>query len=152
MKIAVALDGLLCDTETLKQEWYRREGDWKFLSDMAFWGALKPYDDVRNLELIARQNSLYVFAERPKAVFMPTRAWVRNNCGVQLNKDRLIMQAIKRYDCRILGIDVFVDSDPVALENLKVETVRPIRGYLCDRAGGQSLKDVLKEIDASLCS
>jgi hypothetical protein len=89
---------------------------------------------------------LYVFAERSKALFLPTRAWLRNHAGIQLNKDRLICPAIKRYDCRTLGINRFIDSDPAVIENLKIETVSPIATYYVDRASGSSLVNVAKGI------
>jgi hypothetical protein len=47
MNIGIALDGLLCDTDALRQEWLSRLGDEKFERDSAFWAALKPYEDVR---------------------------------------------------------------------------------------------------------
>lgn len=151
MKIAVALDGLLCDTEALKAEWLRRLGDDNFLTDMSFWAALKPYNDVApSLRFLYGNHDLYVFAERPKSVFMPTRAWLRNNCNLVLNKDRLIMPAIKRYDCRLLGITHFIDSDPQAIENLKIETVVPITTYYVDRKRGGSLFQTVEEIHESL--
>lgn len=152
MKIGIALDGPLCDTEALKQEWLRVQGDSTFLSDTAFYGALRAYDDAGNaLRALAVNHDLYVLTERPKAVFLTTRAWIRNNIGLTLDKDRLIMQALKRYDCRLNGIEVFIDSDQNALENLKVETVQPIRGYLVDRERNASLMDVVREIDESIC-
>ncbi len=150
LKVGIALDGLLCDTETLKNEWFRVEGDLKFLSDTSFYGALKPYNDVCSAIKLLQHADLYVLAERPKAVFLTTRAWIRNNLGLILNKERLIMQALKRYDCRLHGIDVFIDSDPAALENLKIETVHPIQGYLVDRSKGTSLLDVVREINESI--
>lgn len=148
MKIAIALDGPLGDLEGLKTEWFNRLGDEGYLKDNSFWVALKPYDDIaESMDLIKSYDwDLYVFAERPKGVFLPTRAWLRNNAGVELNKDRLIMQAIKRYDCRLLGIDIFVDSDMAAIENLKIETVSPVAAYHIDREGNDSLHSLIKEI------
>jgi hypothetical protein len=153
MKLGVALDGLLCDTEPLRDEWLRRLGDEKFLTDHAFWAALKPYSDLHPFfsEIRALGFDIYVFAERSKGVFLPTRAWLRNNAGLNLNKDRLILPAIKRYDCRLLGIDAFIDSDPAVIDNLKIETVAPVRGYCVDRSQGASLLDVLGDMRESIC-
>lgn len=147
MKLGLALDGLLCDTQSLKQEWIARTGDEKFLKEEPFWAALKPYSDVREaIGLLDEKYELYVFAERPKSVFLPTRAWLRRNTGIVLNKDRLIMQAIKRYDSRLLGVSKFIDSDPAAIENLKIETVFPVATYHVDRSGGASLLNVARRI------
>lgn len=145
MKVGITLDNVLCDTEALKQEWFRLTGDMTFLNDAAFWVALKPYDDVRDAIKLAGEFDLYVFAERPKSLFLPTRAWLRNNCGVQLNKDRLLVPALKRYDCRMNGIDAYIDTDPAAIENLKIETVHPIATYLCDRTQ-ESLVETVRKI------
>lgn len=136
----------------MKEEWFRREGDYKFLSDTAFWAALRPYDDVTVLGKAVNHCELYVFAERPKAAFLPTRAWLRNNAGVELNKDRIIMQALKRYDCRVLGIDAFIDTNLGDLENLKIETIHPIRTYLLDRER-ETLSDLVKRVehDEGMC-
>lgn len=146
-KVAIALDGLLCDTDALKEEWLCLMQDEKFLNDAPFWAALKPYDDVRDaIQLLSKFADIYVMCERPKGLFLPTRAWLRKNADLRLNKDRLIVPAIKRYDCRILGISHFVDSDPAVIENLKVETVFPITTYLCDRSQGESLVNVVEKV------
>lgn len=146
MKIALSLDGVLCDTAALREEWLRVEGDLKFLSDTAFWGTLRPYEDVTEAIAALSGHELYVFAERPKAVFLTTRTWIKNHFGLKLGKDRLVMQALNRYDCRIREIGLFIGSNPDVLENLKIETVCPIKGYLVDREG-KTLIDVAKEIN-----
>lgn len=146
MKLGIALDGALCDKQTLFEEWHHRLGDDRFLQDAAFWAALQPYEDIKLLADIASEFDLYVFAERPKSLFLPTRAWIRKNSGVVLNKDRLIMQALKRYDCRMLGITKFIDGSSEAIENLKTEQVAPIDGYLIDREAGETLADVMDRI------
>lgn len=151
MRIGITLDGVLCDTEALKAEWFRLQGDYTFLKDAAFWVALKPYDDAKEAIKALGMHELYVFAERPKSLFLPTRAWLRNNCGLELNKDRLLVPALKRYDCRMLGIDAYIDSDPAVIENLKIETVTPIMPYLCDRGAGASLIETVEEINALSC-
>lgn len=146
MKLALTLDGLLTNTEALRQEWLRINGDEKFLNDAAFWAALKPYDDVKEALKLLDGTDLYVFVVRPKTLFLPTRAWLRNNCGVELNKDRLIVPALKRYDARMLGIDAYIDSDPSVIENLKIETVYPVVPYLCDRGAGASLVETVEQV------
>ena len=153
MKIGLSLDGLLCDTESLKTEWLRRLGDDSFIRDAGFWAALKPYTDAGpSVKLLSVNHQVYVFAERPKSMFMPTRAWMKNNVGLVLNKDRLIMPAIPRYDCRLLGISHYIDSDPAVIENLKIETVAPITTYYVDRQQGGSLLQTVEEICESLRS
>lgn len=153
MKLGLSLDGLLCDTESLKTEWLHRLGDDRFLRDDAFWAALKPYEDIAAAValMLSYRWDLYVFAERPFSVFWPTRAWLKNNAGLVLNKDRLIMPTIKRYDCRLLGIPHFIDSDRAVIENLKIETVAPVATYHVDRQQGGTLLQTVKEIHASLC-
>jgi hypothetical protein len=149
MKLGIALDGLLCNKEELEREWSKRLGDTRFLEDAAFWAALTPYSDVRDaIELLKPGIDLYVMAERPKSLFLPTRAWVRKSTGLVLNKDRLIMQALKRYDCRVNGIKHFADSDPRVIENMKVEQVVPITTYHVDRAGGESLLGVVEMVNS----
>ena len=150
MRIGLALDGVLCDTKALEAEWSRVLGEEKFLIDAAFWGALKPYEDVGEFGAFVRAKrwDLYVFAERPKAVLLATRAWIRNNLDLILDKDHLILPALKRYDCRIRGITTFIESDPAAIENLKVETVCPIAIYHVDRSNGGSLMDIAREIES----
>lgn len=152
-KVAFPVDGLLCDTESLKQEWASRLGDLKFLTDAAFWAALKPYGDVRQFgEYITEKGwDIYVFAERKKDLLLPTRAWLRNHAGLDMDVKRLVVPCLKRYDCRLLGIDVFIDSDIDAIENLKIETVHPIRTYHVDRANGGSLLDTARRINADFC-
>ncbi len=151
--IAFPIDGLLCDTEGLKTQWLRVMGDNKFLSDAAFWAALKPYDDVAEFHDFMEENNwdFYVFAERPKSLYLPTRAWLRNHMGWIATKNRLIMPALKRYDCRLMGVDVFIDSDERAIENLKVETVHPITAYYVDRTKSGALMEVARRINESVC-
>ena len=153
MRIAFPIDGLLCDTASLKKEWLRQLGEEKQL-DASFWAALKPYEDSIELISNAVQNNwdFYVFAERPKSLFLPTRAWLRNNFGLNLSKDTLIMPALKRYDCRLLGVDVFIDSDLKTIENLAIETVHPIHGYYVDRTEEGALQKVIDRINASICN
>lgn len=150
MKVAITLDGLLTDTEALRLEWLRLQGDEKFLRDAAFWAALKPYSDVKEAIKALDGTELYVFAVRPKTLFLPTRAWLRNNCGIELQKDHLICPALKRYDARMLGIDAYIDSDPAAIENLKIETVHHISPYLCDRGAGASLVETVERVREGL--
>lgn len=152
--IAFPIDGLLCDTAGLQTEWLRVMGDNKYLSDAAFWAALKPLEDASEfMDYIRKQGwEFTVFAERPKSLFLPTRAWMRNNFGVSLNKDRLVCPAIKRYDCRLMGVDVFIDSDERAIENLKVETVHPITAYYVDRTKEGALMEVARKINENIRS
>jgi 5'(3')-deoxyribonucleotidase len=151
MKVGVALDGLLCDTAQLDAEWSARLGP-DFIRDETFWGALVPYADAgRGLRTLTVNHQVYVFAERPKAYSLVTRAWIRNNFNVLLGPENLVMQALKRYDCRLLGIDAFIDSNVRDLENLSVETVRPVRPYHVDRTRGQSLLTVIESLDEGVC-
>lgn len=151
MKLGVALDGLLTDTGTQYEKWATHLGD-NFLQDETFWGALEPHGDVGPaLSKAVKHYDVYVFAERPKAYSLPTRLWLKKHTGVLFDGAHLVMQAIKRYDCRLLGIDVFIDSNPAAIENLKVETVVPTRGYLVDRKRGDSLLRVIEELNEGIC-
>jgi hypothetical protein len=154
MRIAFPIDGLLTDSQSLKAEWERQLGDEKFQIDAAFWAACKPCEDSHELINSAVQNGwdLYVFACRPKALFLPTRAWLRNHYGLELPKERIIMQALKRYDCRLLGIDIFIDSDLEAIENLKIETVCPIRAYHVDRASDGAMNQTIRRVNEALCN
>lgn len=149
MKVAILLDGVMCDTDSLKDEWFSRLGDMKFLQDAAFWVALRPYEGVSDAIKCLSKHDLYVFAERPKSAFLPTRAWLRNNCGLSLNKDRLIVPSLNRYDCRINGIDVFVCLAGPEVENMKTETVRPVTTYGVGE--GATLLDVAELIDEDFC-
>lgn len=148
MKIALALDGLLTDTEQLKKEWFAMLGDYRFLNDASFYAALKPYDDVRAFGdwLLQHKPNVYIFAERQKSMMLPTNGWLRRNMGWSMPKGQLVMQAIKRYDCRLMGIDVFIDSDPATIENLNIETIRPVRNYLVDRQRGETLYKIIEEL------
>lgn len=152
--IAFPIDGLLCDTEQLQAEWLRVMGDTKYLSDAAFWAALKPYEDVAEFSEFIEDNrwDFYVFAERPKSLYLPTRAWLRNNFDYVASKDRLICPAIKRYDCRLMGVDVFIDTDERVIKNLKIETVSPITAYYVDRSTEGALMHVARRINESICS
>lgn len=146
MKIGLALDGLLADTQKARDQWVARLG-FEFEEDESFWGSLEPYRDIEQaMRLACSHLDVYVFAERPKTYSLVTRVWIRNHTGINLDKDHLVVPAIKRYDCRLLEIDAFVDSDPAAIENLKIETVRPVRTYYVDRARGESLVPTIEEI------
>jgi hypothetical protein len=147
LRVAITVDNLLCDTDSLKEDWIHfNGGETKFLTAEPFWGALKPYEDVGLLTRWAqtRNHDLYVLAERPKALFMVTRAWLRNKCGLVVDKDHLIMQTIPRYDCRVNEIDLLISASPSMIENLKIETVRPVSGYLVDRASGDGFSRLLE--------
>jgi hypothetical protein len=149
LKLGLALDGLLTDTDALSKKWAIRLG--KDYQDDAFWASLEPYSDAgKALSVAVNHHDTYVFAERPKTSSLVTRAWIKNHLGVLLDRDHLVMQAIKRYDCRLLGIDVFIDSNPVALENLKVETVHPITTYHVDRTRGDSLLRVIEGLNEGI--
>lgn len=152
MKIAFPIDGLLCDTDGLSSEWARRLGD-DFKRDESFWAGVKPFEDSFELINNAVQNKwdFYVFACRPKAFVLPTRAWLRNTYGLNIEKDRLVMDAIKRYDCRLREIQIFIDSDLKAIENLAIETVVPIRTYHVDRSMPSALLTIIEELNEGYC-
>lgn len=148
MRVAIVLDGLLCDTQALQIEWKRRIGDDSFLRDEAFWAALHPYDDVAEFgrQIVGRGWELYLFAERPKSFMLVTRSWVRRNAGIVFRKENVIMQALKRFDARVHKIDVVITADPGDLDNFKTETVHRVAVYCVDRSQGESLLDTLNEI------
>lgn len=150
MRLAFPIDGLLCDTDSLRQDWERRLNGDTFLSDEAFWGALTPYDDVPEFVRWLRGKDFIVMCERPKTVLSVTRGWLRSKCGLTLTKEQLIIPALKRYDCRVNGVEVFIDSSKEALENLKTETVCPVVPYLVDRTGTQgygSLRELVENLE-----
>lgn len=148
MRVAVILDGLLCDTAALQTEWKRRIGDDSFLKDEAFWAALQPYDDVTDFgdAIKGRGWELYLFAERPRSLMLVTRSWVRRRAGLTFAKENVIMQALKRFDARVHKIDAVITGDPSDLDNFKVEAVHPIAVYCCDRSRGENLLDTLQQI------
>ena len=147
MKLAIALDDVLCETTPILQEWERREGNRKFLTDTGFWGGLHPYDDVQEFGKYVKLEriDLYVFAARPKSVMLTTRTWIKNTTGIVLDRDHLVIQALKRYDCRLRQIQHFIDTNPDHLENLEMETVFPIKGYFLDR-GQESLTELTRRV------
>ena len=148
MKIAFPIDGLLSNTDSLNDEWGRRLGS-DFKKDESFWAGVKPYEDSFELIQNAVQEGwdFYVFACRPKAFVLPTRAWLRNNYGLNIEKERLVMDAIKRYDCRLRGIQVFIDSDLKLVENLAIETVIPIQTYYVDRSKPGAMLETIRKIN-----
>jgi hypothetical protein len=147
LKLGMALDGLLCDTEIARKRWEVHLG-YDFQEDESFWAMIPAYSDAKNsLQLAYKKFEVFVLSERHKNCALVTRAWIKNNCGILLDKDHLVMQTLKRYDCRLLGIDAFIDSNADALENLKIETVRPVRTYHVDRARANGLLSVVEEID-----
>lgn len=166
MKLALALDDLLCDTASLDLEWATKlESNYK--KDESFWAALQPYKDVSTLQKLDETIEVYVLANRPKSFFLVTKAWLRNKCGLSLDKEHIVMQAIKRYDCRILGIDALIDSDRHTLEMLSFEQVHPIEPYYVQRDKfvrgmippknvpmencGFNMIEIVERINASVC-
>jgi hypothetical protein len=150
MRLAITVDGLLSNTEGLKREWEDKLGT-NFKIDESFYGALRPYEDVPPLSKWIRERDFIVLCERHKQFSLTTRAWLRNHCGLMVPKDRLIMSTIKRYDCRINGVDVLIDADSSTIKNLKLERVAPISGYFVNRKGeafdGTSYSSLLEVLD-----
>lgn len=148
MRVAIILDGLLCDTHALQTEWKRRIGDDSFLKDEAFWAAQQPYDDVTDFGDAIRGKGweLYLFVERSRSFMLVTRSWVRRKAGLTFPKENVIMQALKRYDARLHEIDVVITGDPADLDSFKTEAVRPVAVYCCDRSQGENLLDTLQQI------
>lgn len=148
-RIGLALDGLLTDTEEAKQEWGRKDPTFVFLGDNPFWASLKPYEDVPNFIERLSGHEVWILTERPVKFRGVTRGWLRRKCGLEVPVNRIICNTIKRYDCRLNGIQVLIDSNPDVIENLKRETVNPVIGYCVNRQEGESLLD-LGDIDGTI--
>lgn len=148
-RLGLALDGLLCSTELAKQEWGRKDPSFVFLGDNPFWASLKPYEDVQDFIERVREHEVWILTERPSKFKGVTKGWLKRKCGLEVPASRIICNTIKRYDCRLNGIQVLIDSDPEVIENLKRETVRPVVGYCVNRQAGESLRD-LGDIDGTL--
>jgi hypothetical protein len=144
VRIGFALDGLLCDTQSLAVEWERRVGDKSYLKDESFWAALPAYDDVDSVGAYLAKSDIevYVLVERPKAFLLQTRTWLRKNF-MDVPKERLIMPAIKRYDCRLHDINVFFDSDGEEIRRFDLEKVVRVQAIHVDRAS-QTLLEVVR--------
>lgn len=140
--IGLGLDGLLCNTELAKQEWGRKDPSFVFLGDNPFWASLTPYEDVHDFIERVAEHEVWILTERPLKFRGVTRGWLKRKCGIEVPVDHIICNTIKRYDCRLNGIEVLIDSDAEAIQNLERETVRPVVGYHVNRQAGESLRDL----------
>lgn len=146
-RVGVELDNLFCPTDKAKEEWGRKDPTLSFAQDNPFWGSLVPYGDIPELVAWLHDKDFYIFAERPKPLLGVTRGWLSKKCGLILDKEFIIMQALPRYDCRLRGIDTYISANPDTIENLKTETVSPITGYLVNREQDESVLPILEELD-----
>lgn len=141
-RVGLGLDNLLCKTDEAKQEWGRKDPTFVFLGDNPFWASLTPYEDVPEFMERVSRHEVWILTERPVKFRGVTRGWLRRKCGIEVPVERIICNTIKRYDCRLNGIEVLIDSDPDVIENLKVETVHPVVGYCVNRNEGESLRSL----------
>lgn len=138
MKIGIGLDGLLTDTEQAFVLWKMRQSvqadsfyDPKFIRNESFWMSLKSYPDVIEASkfLSESQIEVYILTERPKSLLPITHAWLR---FAGLKNFTVVPQTIKRYDCRLLGLDAMLDSDLEMLRTFVYDETSPV--YI-DRSG-----------------
>lgn len=119
MRIALGMDGLLCNLESRLQLYKDKLeidkdpfSSQQLLNDESFWAFIKPYNDLTTL-LWDIQDSwknpeIYVLTERPKRLAMVTEAWLKKHFDIP---KQVIYSSIKRFDCRINDIEIHIDVE-----------------------------------------
>lgn len=148
MKVGIVIDGVLCDFQRHYDDWVARLGPDRLLSDEGFWASLEPYEDVGVLQELDPSVDVYALAERPKALFLVTKAWLKNHCGLNLKPNRIIMQSVPRYDARLNGVKIVVSSNKSEVDNMEWEQVNPIKGIHFTG----NMREVVEKINASVCN
>jgi hypothetical protein len=147
MKLAFTLDYLLANTQQ-RADTYKVEGDplrsEAMRKDEWFWATIYAHEDVAEFAQMLRDSGTeyYVLVERPASLIMITASWLRRH-DFQLPNDHIIMDTIKRYDCRMNDVDYLIDYTDHMLDWYQYERVVPV---ILDRGRGDSLPVVLGEI------
>lgn len=120
MKIAISLDGTIADLNhrcRLYEKLLHATIDDPFktpklIGDESFWAGMKLYGDFSKCISDERffDHDIYVLAQRPAKLYNISLAWLDRK-GLSISGDNLIMQAIPRYDCRLLDIDLYVSAN-----------------------------------------
>lgn len=119
MRIALSIDNVLTKYDQKLEEW-RGAGnsDPSIFNDDAFWANLSPHEDIKALiDYIAKwtydeyiPHEFIFMCERPESKRLVTLTWLKRH-GLKIDKDKLIMNAIYRFDCQQLGVNYFIHQE-----------------------------------------
>ena len=134
MKIAIAIEGLLCEAPFAKytEEYYMK---------------VKPFSDVRSAALTLTECSErpLFFTESPSNMLTVVRAWLKCAGFPEANYEDIVTNVIKRFDCRMHEVDVFIDADRSALKTFIYDSTRPV--YVDRLALGPVLNGLITNYD-----
>lgn len=135
MRVGVSLDGVLADSQSRLAMYAKRleintDSLWhpRLISDEPFWAGMTAWPDVPFfIEAIQQgQHELFVLSERPASLLSVTRAWLRRK-HLELSHDHLVVNSIKRFDCRMLDLDIFIDASSQVIDKFSYDRVQAIQ-------------------------